>query len=910
MATPRQTRQSQRTSTSSSSSSTVVAASPPPSSPKPSTKASSSSVKSTDPSTLRSLALKTKKRKSAALVGAAEGEASSSKKAARSVPPPPPTATTIQEDGDVDMDAGEAKTQKNVNKVVKTSEKVFREDGEISDDDPAPPPSPLLSTPTAPFEASPIPPTSATLPGMPPPTLISNGLPLATFPPHAFPPFPPSRPGSTPASSTSNLHFPPSLSIPPPTPAEPRFPPPSSAFLEAVNAGPVKIYKNKKGKASASMNDKASEKSDPVAEGAAMLRTTEENYGESRMLLLELLSWGVSPEYLVKSGLSREAVLVLFSDLKIRLPTNLPGPPPIYEVYDEPSPSDSPAVSRGNSGKQPSRVPSPPTASTSKLPLPSKPTPSNYVRAIPPGMPAPVAFSGGLPPPPPTLPAFAGSNGRVPQFPPPPTRSGKDVPPPAPFPNFPPTLSRSNSSQSEVISLISPPGRNHNVALSPDLSSIEAQRRALLVARKHGLEQQRKEAAAKQAAVDKYKKGKGKAVEAKQVEEKLEEKTPVEEEGEFDDQGAASLIEMELAKIGLELAGGMMECEEEKEIFPKEDNSSLELEDYDEDQDVAMVDPDGAVGVESNVLFAGLGTSSTESIKNPDDSPISSGEILEVTEDEFVPKEKKASTSKRPVALDFDSKPTTTLPAVAPSTHQHRKRRALVPDRPKRFVIELSDSESDEDDADHQALRSPSFHSGPSLPFASSFSSSSNSARRPVELSNGAPSISTPDPSSLVAISELDLEGKWKLEQKEQEIKRMTQLIAAMEAKQKSRSSSQQTKSNTSTPTLKSAVPLPLASSSALVTQAEAFLPGGGAVGEGSTTKTTMEPEEIGLPQGEREGSAEALRGAVEQLQEVKERMEEERDEFLEDLVASGEVAEGSAVEPSRESHLPLESLE
>lgn len=51
-----------------------------------------------------------------------------------------------------------------------------------------------------------------------------------------------------------------------------------------------------------------------------------------RTLLLELLSWGVPPSYLVKSGLTRDAVLVLFADLKIRLPTNLPGPAPVYAM--------------------------------------------------------------------------------------------------------------------------------------------------------------------------------------------------------------------------------------------------------------------------------------------------------------------------------------------------------------------------------------------------------------------------------------------------------------------------------------------------------------------------------------------------------------------------------------------------
>lgn len=56
------------------------------------------------------------------------------------------------------------------------------------------------------------------------------------------------------------------------------------------------------------------------------LTVTEEQYAESRIILLELLSWGVSPEHLVQVGLSTQGALVLFKDLRIRLPSNLLRP--------------------------------------------------------------------------------------------------------------------------------------------------------------------------------------------------------------------------------------------------------------------------------------------------------------------------------------------------------------------------------------------------------------------------------------------------------------------------------------------------------------------------------------------------------------------------------------------------------
>lgn len=42
-----------------------------------------------------------------------------------------------------------------------------------------------------------------------------------------------------------------------------------------------------------------------------------------RTLLIELLSWGIPPEAFVQLGLSREAILVLSRDLRIRLPQTL-----------------------------------------------------------------------------------------------------------------------------------------------------------------------------------------------------------------------------------------------------------------------------------------------------------------------------------------------------------------------------------------------------------------------------------------------------------------------------------------------------------------------------------------------------------------------------------------------------------
>lgn len=262
MSTPRTTRQSQRTTTSSTP---TVAVSPP--------SAEVLSPKSAiDMSALRSAALKTKKRKSVA-VQEAENKSGSRPKTRSALPSASSSSfssTQAHDTQDVDMDGADTRPVKKVFNITDSFLKDL-EDGEISDDEPSPlsiPPSPPKPAPA--FVSSVVP-ASATLLGMPPPTLASIGVPFTALPPHAFPPFPPSRPASTPTSQ-----FPPLF--PPPLPsAESRFPPPSPAFLEAVNAGPVKIFKNKKGQASASLAPsriaQAPGRVDPVAEGAAKLRS-------------------------------------------------------------------------------------------------------------------------------------------------------------------------------------------------------------------------------------------------------------------------------------------------------------------------------------------------------------------------------------------------------------------------------------------------------------------------------------------------------------------------------------------------------------------------------------------------------------------------------------------------------------
>ncbi|KAG1755290.1 uncharacterized protein EDB91DRAFT_285327 [Suillus paluster] len=50
---------------------------------------------------------------------------------------------------------------------------------------------------------------------------------------------------------------------------------------------------------------------------------TREDLDHTKNLVLDLLGWGVSPEYLVEAGVSAGVLYRVFTDLNLRLPTNL-----------------------------------------------------------------------------------------------------------------------------------------------------------------------------------------------------------------------------------------------------------------------------------------------------------------------------------------------------------------------------------------------------------------------------------------------------------------------------------------------------------------------------------------------------------------------------------------------------------
>jgi len=50
---------------------------------------------------------------------------------------------------------------------------------------------------------------------------------------------------------------------------------------------------------------------------------TEGQIDDAKSIVLDLLGWGVSPEYLVTSGVHPELIYRIFTDLNLRLPTNL-----------------------------------------------------------------------------------------------------------------------------------------------------------------------------------------------------------------------------------------------------------------------------------------------------------------------------------------------------------------------------------------------------------------------------------------------------------------------------------------------------------------------------------------------------------------------------------------------------------
>ncbi|KAI0632426.1 hypothetical protein C8Q77DRAFT_1060166 [Trametes polyzona] len=103
------------------------------------------------------------------------------------------------------------------------------------------------------------------------------------------------------------------------------------------------------------------------------LNMTQAQYDAAKDIVLDLLGWGVPPEYLVNCGLSREIVYYVFVELNLRLPSNLDttGLPPI-PVPPSTSPPSAAPVPPSN----------PPRLSLSHPSLPPKPQPHTEVTPV------------------------------------------------------------------------------------------------------------------------------------------------------------------------------------------------------------------------------------------------------------------------------------------------------------------------------------------------------------------------------------------------------------------------------------------------------------------------------------------------------------------------------------------------
>lgn len=60
-------------------------------------------------------------------------------------------------------------------------------------------------------------------------------------------------------------------------------------------------------------------------------------FDRAKDVVLDLLGWGVTPEYLVDAGVSSEALYTIFKDLNLRLPTNLKLP--VTQIPDSDNPT-------------------------------------------------------------------------------------------------------------------------------------------------------------------------------------------------------------------------------------------------------------------------------------------------------------------------------------------------------------------------------------------------------------------------------------------------------------------------------------------------------------------------------------------------------------------------------------------
>ena len=52
-------------------------------------------------------------------------------------------------------------------------------------------------------------------------------------------------------------------------------------------------------------------------------QVSDEQLDQAKVLVLDLLGWGVSPEYLIERGISHALVYTVFTDLQLKLPENV-----------------------------------------------------------------------------------------------------------------------------------------------------------------------------------------------------------------------------------------------------------------------------------------------------------------------------------------------------------------------------------------------------------------------------------------------------------------------------------------------------------------------------------------------------------------------------------------------------------
>ncbi|KAH6891807.1 hypothetical protein BKA70DRAFT_1326183 [Coprinopsis sp. MPI-PUGE-AT-0042] len=158
------------------------------------------------------------------------------------------------------------------------------------------------------------------------------------------PPLPPRKLRSSPlkpdASFTSNPDPPPdSYPSTPTTPAPPAAPEATTVPSESTLPADIPLYDpytNCTKQPSLTKSDCLTDLSCAATVTSAAIPACSDTYhipvsvqelDHAKNLVLDLLGWGVAPEFLVDEGVSAQLIYRVFTDLNLRLPTNLRAPP-------------------------------------------------------------------------------------------------------------------------------------------------------------------------------------------------------------------------------------------------------------------------------------------------------------------------------------------------------------------------------------------------------------------------------------------------------------------------------------------------------------------------------------------------------------------------------------------------------